>query len=93
MPKHLDRDLVAGLGDERRIRHARPTHFGDVEQSLHAGAKIDEHAEVPHRDDTTSDDRANTERTPDLLGARLLLFFERAHVSTQRTSVRLPDTR
>src|SRR3954469_12650729 len=47
-PQHLDGDLLPGLDDLRRVRHARPSHLGDVEQTLYVAAEIDEGAEVAH---------------------------------------------
>ena len=35
----LDGDLLAGLDDLRRVRHAGPPHLGHVQQALHAAAR------------------------------------------------------
>ena len=75
-PQHLDGDLLAGLDDLRRVRHARPSHLGDVEQALYAAAQIDERAEVAHGDDAPGHHRAGDDRLPRLGGARLLRFLE-----------------
>jgi hypothetical protein len=47
--QHLDGDLLARLHDQRRIGDPGPTHFRNVQQSLHTAAKVDEGAELTHR--------------------------------------------
>ena len=73
----LDGDLLAGLDDLRRVRHARPPHLGHVQQALHAAAQIDERAELAHRGDAPGHHRAGDDRSPDLGGARPLLLLEK----------------
>ena len=73
----LDGDLVAGLDDLRRVRHAGPPHLGHVQQALHAAAQVDERAELAHRGDAPGHDRAGDDRSPDLGGARALLLLEK----------------
>ena len=58
------------------VRHARPSHLGDVQQALHAGAQVDEGAELAHRGDAAGHHRAGDDRSPDLGGAGPLLLFE-----------------
>ena len=65
----LDRDLLAGLDDLRRVRHAGPPHLGHVQQALHAATEVDERAELAHRGDAPGHHRAGDDRSPDLGGA------------------------
>ena len=73
--QHLDGDLLALTDDLGRVGDARPRHLGDVEEPLHAGAEIDEGAEVEHRGHAPLDDRARNDRLTNLVGSRLLLLF------------------
>ena len=58
------------------VGHARPSHFGHVQQALHAAAEIHERAELAHRRDASGQHGARDDRLPDIGGARLLLLFE-----------------
>ena len=75
--QNLDGDLVAGLDDLRRVRHAGPPHLGHVQQALHAATQVDERAELAHGGDAPGHHRAGDDRSPDLGGARPLLLLEK----------------
>src|SRR6185369_16335285 len=56
--------------------HAGPSHFRYVEQALHAGAQVDEGAELAHRGDAAGQDGAGHDRSTDSGRAGSLLLLE-----------------
>jgi len=48
-----------------------------MQQALHAGAEVDECAELTYGGDATGDNRAGDDRSPDLDRVRPLLLLER----------------
>src|SRR4029453_16180658 len=76
--QNLGRDLVAGLGDLRGVRHAGPPHLGHVQQALHTATEVDERAELTHRRDASGQDRAGDDRLPDVGSTCALLLLEKS---------------
>src|SRR5207342_990964 len=57
-------------------RYSGPSHFRYVEQALHAGAQVDEGAELAHRGDPAGQDGAGHDRATDAGRASSLLLLE-----------------
>jgi len=74
--QHLDGDLLAGCHHLRDVRHAGPSHFRYVEQALHAGAQVDEGAELAHRGDAAGHDGTGHDGATNSGSAGPLLLFE-----------------
>ena len=73
----LDRDVLTWLEDLRRIRDPRPPHFGDVQQTLHCAAKIDERTELSHRRDAALQHGPGDDGLFHLGGRGALFFWEK----------------
>jgi hypothetical protein len=90
-PQDLDRDVRPGRDHLRRIRHARPSHFGNVQQALDAGAEVDERAKIPHRDHPPRQHRAFDDRLANVDGAGALFFFEERAARDDQVPAAFPE--